>query len=273
MTEAGAYPVCYRHPNRETYVSCSRCNRPICPDCMTPASVGMHCPECVREARRSVRQPRRRLMAGGFLARPDWLTVAIIAINVAVFLLQQVDSSIERRFAMFPFGIAHNHEWYRLITAAFLHANVIHILFNMYALYLVGPQLEVALGRTRYGVLYVVSALGGSTLSYYFGPVVAIGIGASGAVFGCFGALAVIGRRMNVDIRPLVGLIVINLLIGFLPHIDWRAHVGGLVTGVVLATAYVYPPRKTRLMAGSLATVAVAVAIVLTVIARTHQLT
>jgi membrane associated rhomboid family serine protease len=138
-------------------------------------------------------------------------------------------------------------EYYRLLTSAFLHGGIVHLLLNMYALYLFGPQLEAALGRLRFIVLYVVSALGGSALSYAFASPVQPSLGASGAVFGLLGAYLVINRRLGRNNTPVLMLLAINLAYGFLvPNIDWRAHLGGLVTGGLVAASIAYAPARRR---------------------------
>src|SRR4051794_5522778 len=143
--------TCYRHPNRVTGASCTRCGRPICPDCMVQAPVGHHCPECVRQDNKGVRKIRTT-------SSDALVTKALIGANVLVYLLQQSDATITLRYGMAPQAVA-NGQYYRMLTAAFLHASVMHILFNMLALWIVGPSLESALGRTRYVALYVISAL------------------------------------------------------------------------------------------------------------------
>ena len=257
--------VCYRHPDRETGIRCTRCERPICPDCMINAAVGYQCPQCVRGAATQATAPRT--LAGGRLqADTRLVTLVLLAINLAVFIgltateyLGGDDAAFTliRDFAMIGYaqdpqtwewvGVA-DGEWYRMLTSAFLHEQLFHIGFNMLALWVLGPNLEAALGRGRFLALYLISALAGSTLSYLLAAQNQFSLGASGAIFGLFGALAVLLRRMRYDMRPVLGLLAVNLVITFLPglNIAWQAHLGGLVAGAVVAYAMVHAPRDHR---------------------------
>ncbi|MFE0509256.1 rhomboid family intramembrane serine protease [Streptomyces sp. NPDC058964] len=286
--DAQSLSVCYRHPDRETGIRCARCNRPICPECMISASVGFQCPECVRGASGTGSAPaasRPRTIAGGAVtADPRLVTKVLIGLNLAVFLVQlAVGDRFTDRFeligqAYVPLlgsvqGIAHGQE-YRLLTAMFLHAGFIHIAFNMLSLWWIGGPLEAALGRARYIALYVVSGLAGSALSYLLAAPNQPSLGASGAIFGLFGATAVLLRRLNYDMRPVIALLVINLIFTFSwSGIAWQAHIGGLVAGIVCGYAMVHAPRRNRTLIqyGTCALI-LAVVLVLTLL-RTAQLT
>jgi len=236
---------CYRHPERPTYVQCMRCQRYICPECMLDAAVGHQCVECVSAGAKSVRQSTTRSRGYGGSTAPI-VTYVLIAINVVAFVVQMASPRFEAEFVMWSPGVA-NGELYRLLTSAFLHSGITHILFNMFALFVVGPPLEIWLGRLRFGVLYLLSALGGSVLVYLFSPLNVPTLGASGAVFGLFAATFVVARKVKVDIRWVVIMIVINLVITFtVPSISWQGHVGGLLTGGLVAFAYAYAPAKNR---------------------------
>ena len=254
-------PTCYRHPDRPTYLRCNRCERPICPDCMRSAAVGHQCVDCVQEGARTVRQPRTQF-GGRERSGAPVLTYVLIGLNVVAFVLQLAVGDLERQLALWPPGVAHG-QWYRLVTSAFLHYGAMHIAFNMWALYVVGPPLEIWLGRLRYGALYALSALGGSVLVYLLSPLNSATAGASGAVFGLFGAIFVVARRLDLDIRGIVAVIVINLLFTFVApaissqQISWQGHVGGLLTGALVAAAYVYAPKAGRNLVQAGVTVAV----------------
>ena len=205
------------------------------------------------------------------------VTWTLVGLNVVAYLAQLAVSgpALVYRLGTVPVAIA-SGEWWRLLTGAFLHApgSFFHILFNMWALTVLGPQLETLLGRLRFVTLYVLSALGGSALIYLIGPPLAPSIGASGAIFGLFGATFVVARRLNLDTRWIVGLLAINLVITFLvPNISWQAHVGGLVTGLVLATAYAYAPRSSRTAIHVAASVGMIVVIVAIDLLATATLT
>ena len=244
---------------------------------MIPASVGFQCPECVKAGNRDVRQART-IFGGKVATDPGWVSKVLIAVNVVMYGLQL---GVGRTFEHYLWliggpafdpvvnevvGVA-DGEYYRLLTAAFLHGGVVHLLLNMYALYMFGPLLEGALGRLRFTVLYLVSALGGSAVSYAFSSPATPSLGASGAVFGLLGAFLVVNRRLGRDNSAIVVLLAINLGYGFLvPQIDWRAHLGGLVTGALVAAAIAYAPSKHRLLvqtAGTVATLLVVLALVL----------
>lgn len=213
---------------------------------MVEAPVGHHCPTCVDEGRGSTGKVRQ-MKWGRPGARTTNLTPAVaclIAANVAVFLLDQADHNIQFRFAGQPLLVARG-EVYRLMTATFLHANLLHIGMNMFALYLFGPQLETVLGRVRFLAVYLVAALGGSICSFYFGPLSVYSVGASGAVFGLLGAFFVVLRARGADTSQVVGLIVINLFIGVaVPGIDNFAHIGGLLTGGLMAWLFDRLPAR-----------------------------
>jgi membrane associated rhomboid family serine protease len=248
-------PACYRHPGRETYIRCSRCERYICPDCMTAAPVGFQCPECVAEGGKSVRQPTTAV-GGQVRERSDLVTKILIGINGGVWLIGILVGSIEvvGRFALAtlmsfqgePIGVL-DGEWYRMITAAFVHEQFWHIGLNMYALWILGGLLEPVLGRWRFLSLYLVSALGGSAASLLGLADGGISYGASGAVFGLMGALFVVMRRFGRDVSAVLVILGINVVFGFVVSgIDWRAHLGGLVTGALLAFAFTHAPRRHR---------------------------
>ncbi len=185
-------PVCYRHPERETYIRCTRCERPICPDCMTSASVGFQCPECVAEGKASVRPVRTRL--GAKVPTKPYVTYVLIALCVAGFgySTSRGMNEVATDFAMRPAYIAVFDEYYRLFTSMFLHDSLLHIGFNMLVLWMLGPQIENALGHVRFAVLYLVAGLGGSVASFWFSDVAVAAAGASGAIFGLMGAYLVV---------------------------------------------------------------------------------
>lgn len=242
---AGAPPVCYRHPDRETYIRCTRCERPICPDCMTSAAVGFQCPECVAEGRASVRPVRSRL--GAKVPTKPYVTYTLIGLCALLFAGQTLNAFTDSDFTMWPVGVAVDDQYYRLLTSMFLHGSILHIGFNMLVLYSLGPALENLLGHVRFAALYVIAGLGGSVASFWFTDFRVQSLGASGAIFGLFGAWVVIGRRLNIPIQQILGLIAINIVIGFLvPNVDWRAHLGGLVTGAIVAAILAYAPAKGR---------------------------
>jgi membrane associated rhomboid family serine protease len=218
---------------------------------MRPASVGFQCPDCVGEAARTVRQPTT--VAGGGLVTKPYVTWTLIGVTVTIFVLQYAIgvNQVAEEFGMWPFGIVIYGEWWRLLTAAFLHGSWLHIAFNMYVLFVLGPTLERVLGHMRFIVLYVVAALGGSVASYAFSDPRTVSVGASGAIFGLMGALIVAGRRMRWDITQVLILLGINVVIGFLsPQIDWRAHFGGLVVGALVAAVFVWTPIPLRAVRG-----------------------
>ena len=273
MTEPIAVPSCYRHADQPTHIRCARCERPICAQCMIPAPVGFQCPECVGAAARQ--QPSVRTPFGGQVIDKPRVTYALIAINVVVFGLQYLIgiNEVSGNYGMWPAGIALGGEWYRLLTAAFLHGSILHILFNMYVLYALGPTLERVLGHARFLLLYVLAALGGSVASYAFSDVRTLSVGASGAIFGLMGALVVAGRRLRYDVTQVLILLGVNVVIGFLaPGVDWRAHLGGLVTGAAVAAIMAHAPKKGRSAWQAVGVGAVIIALLVVAIWRTQEI-
>jgi membrane associated rhomboid family serine protease len=250
---------------------------------MIDASVGFQCPECVREGNAGVRVARTTF--GGRIGGSQGIvTKVLIGVNVAVFFVQQASTGFTSRFELigaFPpppspafLGVA-DGQYYRLLTAAFLHGGFLHIALNMFALYLFGPTLEEALGRGRFLALYLVSALGGSAASYAFSAPSQGSLGASGAIFGLLGAFFIVNRRLGRDNSGLLVLVAINLAFAFVPNtnIDWRAHVGGLVTGALVSLALVYAPRDRRTPVQVAGVVVVLLGIIALVAWRTAALT
>lgn len=250
--------TCYRHPSRETGVSCSNCGRPICPECMTTTPVGMRCPECSKQ--------RTKVMHMRDMAAVPRVTYTLIAINVIAFLAEgnlsfsggPTDGVYEKGALLGSIagvpeqGVAHG-QWWRIITSGFLHENLIHIGFNMYVLYVLGHMLEPALGRVKFGVIYAVALLTGSLGALIVSPH-AVTVGASGAVFGIMGAAAVELRARQIPLMQggalgsIGGLILINLVLSFtLSGISWGGHVGGLLGGALVAFVLMQGERRRAL--------------------------
>ncbi|SDL32015.1 Membrane associated serine protease, rhomboid family [Nonomuraea maritima] len=252
---AEATPTCFRHPDRETWVRCQRCERPICPDCMRDAAVGFQCPECVAEGNRGIREAKTTF--GGRIVGTPYVTYTILVLIGLVYLLQLASNGVTLALSNLPPAVAIG-EYYRLITSAFVHQLggllPMHLLFNGWAIFAIGPSLERAFGHTRFAALYLISALGGSVLGFWLDPLNTYTYGASGAVFGLFGAFFVVGRKLRLDVRGIAVIIALNLVITFvLPalsniRISWTGHVGGLITGTLLAAALVYAPKANRVL-------------------------
>ncbi|MDF3300965.1 rhomboid family intramembrane serine protease [Streptomyces tropicalis] len=279
-------PTCYRHPDRETGIRCTRCDRPICPECMVDASVGFQCTDCVRSGSGTGHTPaasRPRTLAGGTLTSdPRLVTKILIGINLAVFIAVQIDSGLLDHLVLIgswpppPYtaqsGVAQG-EWYRLVTSMFAHQAVWHIGFNMLSLWWLGGPLEAALGRARYLALYFVSGLAGGALTYLLASPSQASLGASGAIFGLFGATAVLMRRLNYDLRPIIALLVINLIFTFgWGNIAWQAHIGGLVAGIVVGYAMVHAPREKRALVQYGTCAVVLLVVVVMMLVRTAQI-
>jgi membrane associated rhomboid family serine protease len=241
---------------------------------MIPAPVGFQCPDCVANAAAQIRQPTT--ITGAPTIQRPLVTYSLIGISVAVFLVQLVAgiNAVAGDWGMWPVGIALGGEWWRLVTAAFLHGSFLHIAFNMYVLFALGPTLERILGHSRYLILYLLSALGGGVASYLISDMNTVSVGASGAIFGLMGALVVAGRRLRYDVTQVLVLLGINVVIGFIsPGVDWRAHLGGLITGAIVAAIFVLPAPRHRIavqVAGIVILVAVMVGLTMW---RTGQIT
>ena len=237
-------PTCYRHPDRETGLSCSECGRPICTECMTPAAVGIRCPDHAG-ARRAVKPPRvvRRTSRGSAQAL---VTRSLIAANVIIYLITASQGAginspgghLFRQWALDGPDVA-NGGWWRLITAAFLHASLIHIGLNMYVLWIIGAPVEEYLGRARFLALYFVAGLAGSAGALLITPL-ALTVGASGAIFGILGALLIIEWQTTGRLAGnAMTWIVINLALSFaISNISIGGHVGGLIGGILVTLAF-----------------------------------
>jgi membrane associated rhomboid family serine protease len=269
-------PHCYRHPDRETHIGCQRCGRPICPDCMNQAAVGFQCPSCVHEGSRTQR-PVRTTFGGRPSADPTLTSKILIAVNVVVWLLilaagERAGGWLER-LALSPVGrcvapppltavgeqrcaslgyswidgVA-TGAWWQPVTSMFTHHAMLHIGFNMLALWILGPQLEAVIGRLRFLALYFVSGLAGSATVLYLTPPYVPTIGASGAVFGLMGALLVVAVKMRADYTQILFWIGLNVAITIFggARISWQGHLGGLVGGVLIALVLAYAPRANR---------------------------
>ncbi|MGX2995988.1 rhomboid family intramembrane serine protease [Streptomyces sp. JNUCC 64] len=283
--DAQSPPTCYRHPDRETGISCTRCERPICPECMISASVGFQCPSCVRDGSGTGHAPMAqhpRTLTGAPVARdPRLVTKILIAINLLVFIAIQTNERLvtdlfligawpSPQFAME--GLA-DGQWYRLVTSMFAHQEVWHIAFNMLSLWWLGGPLEEAFGRTRYLALYFISGLAGGALTYVLVDPVSASLGASGAIYGLFGATAVLVKRLNYDMRPVIALLVINMIFTFsMSGIAWQAHVGGLIAGLAIAYGMVHAPRERRALVQWGTCAAVLLVTVVVIVARTATL-
>lgn len=304
-TPGAGVPTCHLHPGRESYIRCQRCDRPICPDCMRDAAVGFQCPSCIAEGAKSTRSGRT---AYGGLRPGNAATTSmvLIGLNVSVWLfLLATGGAASRwlsRLALLPTGLCESISspgagyplpteaacltqtnpvgdgswvpgvsdgaYWQLLTSAFTHLEVWHIGFNMLALWVLGPQLELAIGRARFLALYLISALAGSTMVYWLAPVQGSTLGASGAIFGLMGALLVLAVKVGGQTQSILVWIGINFVITVtLPNVSWQGHLGGFLGGVAIASVLVFAPRARRttwhLLGLGLLVVALGVAIAL----------
>jgi len=243
---------------------------------MVDAPVGFQCPECARPGGTATQPVRTPVTVAGaqYISKP-FVTYALIAISLAAFGLQYLTgvSEVAANFGMWPVAISMGGEWWRFLTSAFLHGSFLHIAFNMYVLFALGPTLERILGHGRFIVLYLASALGGAIASYQFSEPTVVSVGASGAIFGLMGALVVAGKRLRYDITQVLVLIGINIAIGFIaPQVDWRAHLGGLVVGAAVSALMVYAPRRNRMLIQIAGVVGIMAILMAVALARTSTL-
>ncbi|MBC7724178.1 MAG: rhomboid family intramembrane serine protease [Burkholderiaceae bacterium] len=236
MSDSGSGNYCYRHPDRQSFILCQRCGRTICPECQTQAPVGFHCPECVREGQARVPKQRSRMLSGARRLSADGapvVTLSLIGISVVVFLLQLASNGFLDRYAAYYPILTARQPW-GMLTSVFLHGSFLHITFNMFSLYIFGRALEPVIGRARFLALYLISGLGGSVAVLLLSPGTGA-LGASGAIFGLFGAFFVIQRGLGGNGTQLLILVALNLGISFIvPGISWQAHIGGLLTGALV---------------------------------------
>ncbi|MEU9033687.1 rhomboid family intramembrane serine protease [Streptomyces sp. NPDC048352] len=284
-------PGCYRHPDRDTGITCSRCERPICPQCMISASVGFQCPECVRGGSSTGHAPAAnapRTVAGGLVAAdPQLVTKILIGLNAAVFLAVLAMPELAVRLELLGLFVEYDGapvegvatgQYDRLLTSVFLHVQWWHVFGNMLALWVIGGPLEAALGRSRYLALYLLSGLGGSALVYLLTAPNTPTVGASGAICGLLGATVVLARRLRYEMRPVLVTLGLMLLVTFVPFggmsVSWQAHIGGLVTGALLALGLLAPATgRTRTFIQVAACAAVFLTAAAVVLARTAELT
>lgn len=262
MTEpygaSSGIPVCPRHPDRQAFVRCQRCEQPVCPECQRPAAVGVQCVDCVAQAQ--ARRPAARTQFGAEV-RADQkpvVTWVVIGLCLAVYGLQMASRyiagftlDITTMFSYAPVLTSdyplYNLEWWRMLTSSVLHSpfNAMHIAFNMMALWFVGRVIEPAIGRGLYSVLLMLSAFGGSVGVLYFTDPWTPTVGASGAVFGLFGALFILMRSTGSQTGGILALIVINMVVSFtFPEISWQGHLGGLIIGALCALVIAKAPRS-----------------------------
>ncbi|WP_312856446.1 rhomboid family intramembrane serine protease [Nocardioides pelophilus] len=274
-------PTCYRHPDRETYIRCQRCDKAICPDCMRDAAVGFQCPDCVKEGAKTTRQAQAAY-GGKRSANPNLTSMVLVALNglvwVAILATGWAKSTVVDRIALLPTGACGSAadpgsfyprfdseslcsripdgQWFpgvsdgaywQLFTSMFAHVAIWHIGFNMVVLYLLGPQIEAVLGRARFLALYLVSGLAGSVCVYWFSGQDSSTLGASGAIFGLLGALLVVAFKVGGNVQSILTWLALNAVITFVvPNVSWQGHLGGFLGGVLVTALLVYAPKERR---------------------------
>lgn len=243
---------------------------------MTAAAVGYQCPECVQAG--TAATPQVRTVFGGRITREGAVTQSLIGICGVLFVtvsLMGLAGGLQR-WGMQPLAIGLDGQWFRIVSSVFLHAGWLHIAFNMYVLYVLGPPLERVLGHGRFLTLYLLSGIGGAVASYWFSPVTTLSVGASGAIFGLMAAWIIVGRRLNTDVTQIIVLLGINVALGFvLGGIDWRAHLGGAVTGALVALVLTTgrgQAGRARLGQQVAATTVVSLGLVALTVLRTSQI-
>jgi membrane associated rhomboid family serine protease len=300
MSEApSTVPMCYRHPSRETLIKCSRCERPICTSCMNDASIGHQCPDCVKEGRRGQR-PARTAFGCSRAGQLGRVTTVLIAINVLVMVGSAIvggpkaiaggggfggllgagtsftDLGEVLGLALYPNGELHgiaNGEWYRLVTAMFLHYGVLHLLLNMMLVYQLGRYLESQLGPLRFAALYLIAGFGGNVAAYLFQAPNQPSAGASTATFGLVIAAIVLNRRAGRDSSQLIPLLVINLIFTVtIPGISIAGHIGGLVAGAAACAALVYASQPNRSVKQAIGCAVIVAVLVVAAVLRTQSI-
>jgi membrane associated rhomboid family serine protease len=281
QTQAAVAPRCYRHPERETWVSCTRCERPICPECLRPASVGFQCPDCVQQGNATVRRASAPY-GGAIVARPGVVSLILGLLNVVAFVVTvatapggltgNTGSRLFDELELVPIRVAVDGEYWRLLGSAFLHIGLLHLAGNLLALAIVGPALERVFGWWRFLAIYLVSALGGSVAVYLFGSPFGAVAGASGAIYGLFAATLIVVRKLGLDARFMVLAVALNFAVSFAPGISLLGHLGGFVTGGLLTLAMVYAPKASRTSLQILAIGVIVAVMVSAVLIRTDML-
>lgn len=292
QAEQGTTNTCWWHPNRQTGLRCVRCDRPACPECLREASVGYQCVDCVNTARRQAKARAQsyrksgfgyRTVAGAQASSKVVVTPVLIAINLIVFAVTAVQaqslvanqaSPLFTDGTLFTPAIAVNDEWWRLVTSGFLHFGPFHLAVNMLALWLLGRDLELLLGKIRYTAVYLLSLLGGSAAVFAFESLATSTAGASGAVYGVLGGVLVAVLRLKLNATPVIGVIAINLFISVqIEAISLLGHLGGLVIGALATAAMVYAPERRRVTMQTTVAVLLLAAMVGIVLTRDAQLT
>ena len=280
---ATGVPTCYRHPDRETWIRCQRCDKPICPDCMRDAAVGFQCPDCVKQANKGSRQ-NQALYGGERSADPRLTTFVLIGINALVWLAITAtggrSSSLTSLLSLSPRGrcvLDGTGQYYpsvadsatcatlpgtswlggfsdgagwQLVTSMFTHVDVWHIGLNMMALFILGPALERIIGRVRFLMVYLVGGLGGSVLVLFLSGATSSTLGASGAIYAVLGALLVTFRKARLDTQFLMQNLLLGVVITVVGwrYISWQGHLGGLLAGAAVAAIVAYAPKSNRLL-------------------------
>ncbi|WP_335989378.1 rhomboid family intramembrane serine protease [Glycomyces sp. MUSA5-2] len=276
MSEEQSAPVCYRHRNRQTYLRCVRCDKPICADCRIDAPVGFQCPDCVAEGRRTMRKTRSSFGGGSRAGAAGTATKILIGANVAVFILAIIaggslaavttstmtplhmlgaeigyvpgyntDVPVALFGSTFTAPVVAAGGYYRMITAMFLHFGAIHLLFNMVVLWMLGRILERDLGPARFTAAYFLSGLAGSVAVYLF-SYDTFTAGASGAVYGLFGLLIMVNRKLRRDNQGIYVLLGLNLVLTIFMGFSLAGHVGGLIGGLICGAILTFTPRERR---------------------------
>jgi membrane associated rhomboid family serine protease len=245
---APSQQACYRHPDRPTGISCQRCHRPICGECMNPAAVGFQCPSCVSTGRAGVRAPRSRF--GGVLTPGGGnATKILMGVLVAVYVLDLITGGLVANLMVLSNFLVHGGQYWRLLTYGFTSVGLLGLLMNLLVLWLAGRAMEQILGTWRFVALYVLAGLGGASLSFVLGPFSLAAAGASSAVVGLLAANAIVKLRAREDIRPDISLLILltlySILVGF-RSFGWLGLVGGIGVGALVGYILAYAPRANR---------------------------
>ncbi|MGW0521418.1 rhomboid family intramembrane serine protease [Crossiella sp. NPDC003009] len=266
MTPPHTLPRCTRHQDKETGLSCTRCGKPYCYECLSDAPVGKQCVDCVAEGKRTQRRGTNLVGNEDEQIRPI-VTPVLIVLNVALFVLTAVqaggvndlrESWVYDNGSMWQVAVA-GDQWWRLLTSEFLHVAPWHLAVNMFSLWMLGQELEPLFGRIRFAVLYLLSGIGASVAIFLFSD---SAVGASGAIFGLLGAVVIVFIRRRQNLQPLAMVFGLNVVFGlFIGNVSWVGHGGGLVTGALIAAGLIYVPVATRKLWQTINVVAITLAL------------